>query len=94
MPILCPKGMCRYDERVNEFLQRAFEYDGFVFAAPVHFAHAASSMSAFLDRALFADQQSHLNLFVHKVADEVGRDEEGVQIMRVLGKNLAGVLIS
>ena len=37
----CAKaGKCRYDDRVNAFLEIAGSYDGFVFGAPVHFASA------------------------------------------------------
>lgn len=44
----------------------AGEYDGFVFGAPVHFASAAASMIAFLDRAFFTDHCAGLGLFTLK----------------------------
>lgn len=134
----CAKhGKCYYDDRVNEFLAAAKDYDGFIFGAPVHFASAAASMSAFMDRSFFVDHCADLKLFelkpgavvvsarragttatidqlnkyllyaqmpvvssrywnmVHgKTPEEVMQDEEGVQIMRVLGKNMAWLLKS
>ena len=132
----CAKtGKCRYDDRVNAFLEAAKDYDGFVFGAPVHFASAAASMLGFMDRAFFTDQQAGLKRFAFKPAaavvsarragttaaldelnkyllyaqmpiatsrywnmvhgqtpEQVQADEEGVQIMRVLGRNLAWLL--
>lgn len=128
-------GACHYQDRVNEFLEAAKDYDGFVFGAPVHFASAAASMSAFLDRAFHTDQCAGLGRFafkpgavvvsarragttatldqlnkyllyaqmpipssrywnmVHgKTPEEVRQDKEGMQIMRVLGRNMAWLL--
>ena len=134
----CAKaGKCRYDDRVNEFLEIAKDYDGFVFGVPVHFASAAASMSAFMDRAFFVDHCANLLTFelkpgavitsarragttatldqmlkyllyaqmpvvssrywnmVHgQTPEEILKDEEGVQIMRILGKNMAWMLKS
>lgn len=130
-------GKCQYHDRVNEFLDAAEDYDGFVFGAPVHFASVAASMLGFMDRAFFTDQQAGLKRFAFKPAaavvsarragttaaldelnkyllyaqmpiatsrywnmvhgqtpEQVLEDEEGIQIMRVLGKNLAWLLKS
>ena len=129
------KGVCRYEDRVNEFLDEAGEYDGFIFGAPVHFASAAAAMSAFMDRSFFVDQcggrktfelkpgavvvsarragttatldqlnkyllyaqmpvvsSRYWNMVHGQTPEDVLRDEEGVQIMRVLGKNMAWLL--
>ncbi len=131
------KGKCRYDDRVNTFLELAGKYDGFVFGAPVHFASAAASMTAFMDRSFFVDHCAALGLFDRKpgavvvsarragttaaldqlnkyllyaqmpvvssrywnmvhgqTPGQVREDTEGVQIMRVLGKNMAWLLKS
>lgn len=131
------KGKCRYEDRVNEFLALAGDYDGFVFGVPVHFASAAASMSAFMDRSFYVEHCANLNLFelkpgavvvsarragttatldqmnkyllyaqmpvvssryrnmVHgQTPKEVLEDKEGVQIMRILGKNMAWLLQS
>ena len=34
------KGSCVFDDAVNEFRAKAAEADGFIFGAPVHYAHA------------------------------------------------------
>lgn len=129
------KGKCRYEDRVNEFLDMAGDYDGFVFGVPVHFASAAASMSAFMDRSFFVDHCADRKIFelkpgavvvsarragttatldqmnkyllyaqmpvvssrywnmVHgQTPDQVLEDREGVQIMQVLGKNMAWLL--
>ena len=43
-------GACIFDDAVNAFRARAEQADGFVFGAPVHYAHAASSLMGFMDR--------------------------------------------
>lgn len=62
------KQSCRYDDRVNDFLAAAKEYDGFVFGVPVHFASAAASMGALMDRSFFVNQCAGLRLFELKPA--------------------------
>lgn len=128
-------GRCHYDDTVNEFLDLAKDYDGFIFGAPVHFASAAASMIAFMDRVFFVDQFAGLHRFMFKpgaavvsarragttaaleelnkyllyaqmpvvssrywnmvhgqTPDDVLKDEEGMQIMRILGRNMAWML--
>lgn len=46
-------GACIFDDAVNEFRARAEQADGFVFGAPVHYAHAASSLMGFMDRLFY-----------------------------------------
>lgn len=120
---------------MNEFLDMARDYDGYVFGVPVHFASAAASMSAFMDRSFFVDHCAEWKIFelkpgavvvsarragttatldqmnnyllyaqmpvvssrywnmVHgQTPDQVLEDREGVQIMQVLGKNMAWLL--
>ena len=47
-------GRCVYDDAVNAFRQKAAEADGFVFGAPVHYAHAAGSLLGFMDRLFYS----------------------------------------
>ena len=47
-------GRCFMDDIVNEFLDKAKEYDGFVFGAPVHFFALPGLMTSFMNRAFFA----------------------------------------
>ena len=45
-------------DSVNEFLQKAADFDGFIFGSPVHFASAASALTAFLDRAFYVGRNT------------------------------------
>lgn len=129
------KGVCVFDDRVNEFLAIAKGFDAFVFGSPVHYAAASGAITSFMDRAFFADMNSGKKSFYLKPAaaiisarragttstfdqlnkyftisempvissqywnmvhgstpDEVKKDLEGMQTMRVLAKNLAWFL--
>ncbi|MDR1950867.1 MAG: flavodoxin family protein [Bacteroidales bacterium] len=55
-------NQCVFNDLVNEVAEKAKEADGFVFGAPVYYASANGSMSAFLDR-LFYSQGRY---FAHK----------------------------
>ncbi len=130
------RGRCVFEgDKVEEFLEIAGGYDGFVFGTPVYFAGVAGSMKCFMDRAFFSNQgrvafalkpaavvasarragttatleqlEKHLQHqqmvqvnsrywpMVHgNTPDEVLRDAEGVQVMEVLGRNMAWLLKS
>ena len=47
------KGCCVFDDRVNEFLAVAGDYDGFIFDSLVHYADATGTLTAFMGRAIF-----------------------------------------
>lgn len=51
-------GKCVFSDTVNEFLEIAGDYDGFVFGSPVYFAGATGAITSFLDRAFYSDLQS------------------------------------
>lgn len=51
-------GACIFDDAVNEFRALAEQADGFVFGAPVHYAHAASSLMGFMDRLFYSDSKA------------------------------------
>ncbi len=59
---------CRIDDLVNEFVEKAKDFDGFVFGSPVHYASAAGSLTAFMDRAFYSDKCGHNNNFATKPA--------------------------
>ena len=125
-------GHCVINDKVNEFVEYARNFDGYVIGSPVHYGSAAGSIVPFLDRAFFVDYMSGHNSFIHKPAtaivsarragttatldqlnkyfqinqmpiisgrywnmvhgqnpDEVKQDEEGMQNMRILARNLA-----
>jgi len=129
------KKKCVFDDKVNEFLDMAGDFDGFVFGTPVHWGGATGAITSFLDRAFYADFCGGGNRFLLKPAglaisarragttatwdqmnkyfgimqmpiitsrywnmvhgaspDEVRKDAEGMQVMRILGKNMAWFL--
>lgn len=48
-------GKCVFDDVVNEFREKAYEADGFVFETPVHYAAASGNMTAFMDRLFYSE---------------------------------------
>lgn len=126
------RGKCVFDDTVNEFLEIAGDYDGYVFGSPVHWGGATGAITSFMDRAFYADLQSGGERFLLKPAaavvsarragttatwdqinryfalmqmpivtsrywsivhgaepEETKRDKEGMQAMRILGRNMA-----
>ena len=45
---------CVINDGVNEFVQKAAEFDGFVFGSPVYYASAAGSLISFMDRVFYS----------------------------------------
>lgn len=65
-------GACVFDDAVNEFRAKAAEADGFVFGAPVHYAHAGASLLGFMDRLFYSNGRAgQPNVFRHKPAAAV-----------------------
>ena len=60
-------GKCVIDDKVNEFLEKVKEADGFVFGSPVHFAASSGMLSSFMDRVFYGRGK----LFANKVASAV-----------------------
>ena len=126
------KNQCVFDDKVNEFLNIAGDYDGFVFGTPVHWGGASGSITSFMDRVFYADLCGGGDRFLLKPAavvtsarragttatwdqlnkyfglmqmpiitsrywnmvhgaspEQVKQDFEGLQVMRVLGNNMA-----
>ena len=55
------------DDDVNNFVEKAKDFDGFIFGTPVHYGSACGGITAFLDRAFFvAFQSGRGNIFMHK----------------------------
>lgn len=51
----CAEGPCVFDDDgVNEFVEKARQADGFVFAAPVYYAHPSGRIQSFLDRVFYS----------------------------------------
>ena len=65
------KHACVFDDRVNEFLDIAPDFDGYLFGSPVHWAGATGAITSFLDRAFYADMNGGRNSFYLKPAAAV-----------------------
>ncbi len=62
---------CVFHDRVNEFLDRAGDFDGYVFGSPVHWGGAGGAITSFMDRAFYASLNGGTNLFYLKPAAAV-----------------------
>ncbi len=59
---------CVFNDKVNEFLDIAVDYDGFIFGSPVHFASASGAITSFMDRAFYTDLRAGNGTFYLKPA--------------------------
>ncbi len=51
----CKKvGKCVYEDGVNEFVEKAGEFDGYVFGSPVYYASASGGLVSFMDRVFYS----------------------------------------
>ena len=100
--IACKKcqgtGKCVFQDSVNEFLEIAGDYDGFVFGTPVHWAGATrAGTTATWDQMnkYFGLMQmpivtsQYWNMAHGACPEDVRQDLEGLQTMRTLGNNMA-----
>ncbi|MBO6102953.1 MAG: flavodoxin family protein [Opitutales bacterium] len=69
----CAKiGRCVVNsDDVNNFVEYAKGFDGFIFGSPVHYASACGGIAAFLDRAFFVNFTGDKKAFEHKPAAAV-----------------------
>jgi multimeric flavodoxin WrbA len=74
------KGKCTFDKDVvNEFTEKAYEADGFIFGSPVYYAGATGAITSFLDRAFYSSSQGNgLEAFKHKPASVICSARRGV----------------
>ena len=66
---MCKKlGKCVVnDDGVNDFVDYAADFDGFVFGSPVHYASASGAITAFLDKVFVsAFKSGRGDIFRHK----------------------------
>ncbi|MDD3228799.1 MAG: flavodoxin family protein [Oscillospiraceae bacterium] len=66
--VCATKKQCAFDDKVNEFLNIAADYAGFVFGSPVHYAAAGGAITSFLDRVFYADSNGERCSFYLKPA--------------------------
>ncbi|MBE7077163.1 MAG: flavodoxin family protein [Clostridiales bacterium] len=45
---------CVIEDGVNEFVEKAAEFDGYVFGSPVYYASAAGALVSFMDRVFYS----------------------------------------
>lgn len=65
-------GHCVINDKVNEFLEKARDFDGFIFGSPVHYGSACGAITSFMDRAFFsAFMSGRGEIFTHKPATAV-----------------------
>lgn len=64
-------GRCVINDNVNDFVEYARNFDGYVIGSPVHYASASGVVVPFLDRAFFVDSMTGHNSFVHKPATAI-----------------------
>ena len=52
-------GECAFNnDKVNEFVKKAYDADGFIFGSPVHYAAATGAITAFLGRAFYSNSNA------------------------------------
>lgn len=52
------KGECTFNnDKVNEFVKKAYGADGFIFGSPVHYAAATGAITSFLGRAFYSNSE-------------------------------------
>lgn len=130
----CTKtGKCFINDIVNDFVEMAKDYDGFIFGSPVHYAAMSGNMKSFMDRVFYSafcgkkganfrykpvagvlsarragtlsayDEinkyfgitempiitSRYWNMVFGSKKEDVLKDEEGLQTMRILAKNMA-----
>lgn len=64
-------GHCVINDKVNEFVEYARNFDGYVIGSPVHYGSASGGIVPFLDRAFFVDFMSGHNSFKLKPATAI-----------------------
>ena len=68
----CAKtGRCVFHDKVNEFLELASAYDGYIFGSPVHWAAAGGAITSFMDRVFYTAVCSGPKTFYLKPAAAV-----------------------
>ncbi len=66
-------GKCFMEDKVNEFLEKVPEAEGFVFGTPVHFAASSGMLSSFMDRVFYGRR----NLFSNKLGTAIASCRRG-----------------
>ena len=91
------KGNCFRGDVVNQFVDVADQFDGYVFGSPVHYASAATAALDQLNKYFTINcmpvvSSNYWNMVHGSTPDDVLKDLEGMQTMRILGNNMAWLL--
>ncbi|RAX54474.1 NADPH-dependent FMN reductase [Helicobacter sp. 16-1353] len=62
---------CIIEDKVNEFLEFAMGFDGYVIGSPVHYAGASGGVVPFLHRVFLVNHMGARNCFEHKPATAI-----------------------
>jgi len=54
-------GKCILHDAVNDFRQKAYSADGFIFGSPTHYGNVAGNLVGFMDRLFFSEFQGNQN---------------------------------
>ena len=54
-------GKCVLNDAVNDFRQKAYTADGFIFGSPTHYGGVAGNLVGFMDRLFFSEFQGNQN---------------------------------
>lgn len=60
-------GRCVFDDKVNEILEKAAEYDGMIVGSPVYYSGPNGTLCAFLDRLFYCSRGRFANKFAAAV---------------------------
>ena len=85
-------GRCFAADTVNEFVEKAGSADGFIFGSPVHYAAASGSIKHFTINNMPIVSSQYWNQVHGNTPEQVLQDEEGLQTLRTLGRNMAWLL--
>lgn len=59
---------CVFNDKVNEFTEKAKDFDGFIFGSPVYFSGMNGSLMSFMDRVFFSASKQDPHPFRFKPA--------------------------
>ena len=59
---------CVFNDKVNEFTEKAKDFDGFIFGSPVYFSGMNGSLMSFMDRVFFSASKKDPHPFRFKPA--------------------------
>lgn len=62
---------CAINDKVNEFVEKAKDADGFIFGSPVHYSSASGALTSFMDRVFYSAARTGEDIFYLKPAASI-----------------------